>query len=258
MKTASEIRSLVILLSIFFLFHACGSADEQANIFHGEGKACAILAHPDDETIISGTLAMLAEQGIETTVVYVTSGDDGPDETGRNLNGIRLAEVREAEATEALRSIGIKNPPVFLRFPDGHVPQYVDSVKQLLVALIEEIKPRVVIGFGPEGITGHWDHMAAGAASDSAFDQSGSGEWLLHMAITEPLPPYYANGIPVSKNEVDVVVKVSRYFKQKKLAVEAHKTQFSKRTRSAYKLYVHTMRKERFIIARSTDDQKQD
>ncbi len=247
---------LALLFCLFLLLKGCGNEETQITVHNKEGTICAILAHPDDETIISGTLAMLTYQGFETTVVYVTSGDDGPDETGRGLHGKILAEVREREASDALRSIGIENPPIFLRYPDSHVHENVDSVQQELEALLDELKPQVFIGFGPDGITGDLDHKYTGQVTDVVFNQTDYGILLLHMAITKPLPPYYANGVAVSRNMVDVRVKVSRYFNQRIKAVEAHKTQFNKRTRSAYKIFVHTMRKEKFIIARNRDADK--
>jgi hypothetical protein len=73
------------------------------------------------------------------------------------------------------------------------------------------------------------------------------------MAITKPLSPYYANGVPVPRKKVDLHVKVSGYSDQRIQAVEAHKTQFNKRTQSAYKLFVHSMRKEKYIVARNND-----
>jgi N-acetylglucosamine malate deacetylase 2 len=57
-----------------------------------------VLAHPDDETLISGTLAKLISRGCEVHVVYATSGDDGPDKTGHDLHGDTLAKLREQEA----------------------------------------------------------------------------------------------------------------------------------------------------------------
>jgi len=114
---------------------------------------------------------------------------------------------------------------------------------------MEELKPQIVIGFGPDGITGNSDHRYTGMITDSAFDRTECGRILLHMAITKPLPPYYAYGVAVPRNKVDLKVHVSRYFGQRIRAVESHKTQFSQRTRSAYRLFVHTMRKEKYIIA---------
>lgn len=213
-----------------------------------------MLAHPDDETIIGGTLAMLEGKGFDITVVYVTSGDAGPDETGKGLYGNMLGAVREKEAMQALRAIGIKNPPVFLRYPDSRVTEYVDSLQHALTDLFDELNPQVVIGFGPDGITGNWDHKFTGYAMDSAFDLTDSGKLLLHMAITKPLPPFFAGGVAVPKNTVDVRVNVSEYATQRAQAVEVHHTQFNSRARSAYKIYVHTMRTEKFIIFRNRDD----
>lgn len=228
---------------------ACGSGEDQGTI--KKGSICAILAHPDDETIIAGTLAMLSSRGSDVTVVYVTSGDDGPDHTGMGLHGELLGAEREKEALNALSAIGIKYPPVFFRFPDGHVYQYVDSVEQKLMLILDSINPEVVIGFGPDGITGDWDHKAVGKATNNAFNQTESGCLLLHMAITKPFPPFYANGVAVPKKDIDVQVKVSAYSKQRSQAVGAHHTQFNRRARSAYKAFVFTMRKEKFIIARN-------
>lgn len=248
-----ESPGYILLLFLMLLLVACRSDGDQSTVRGERGSVCAILAHPDDETIISGTLAMLSSQGFDISAVYVTSGDDGPDHTGRNLHGNALAEVREEEAQLSLQALGIKNPPVFLRFPDGHVHQYIDSVQQTLEDLLEEILPQIIIGFGPDGITGDWDHIATGQATDMAFDQCASGNLLLHMAITKPFPPFYANGVAVSRNEVDVHVKVSRYSRSRALAMGVHHTQFNKGARSAYKVFVHTMRKEKFIIARNGD-----
>jgi LmbE family N-acetylglucosaminyl deacetylase len=239
----------MFLFCLMLFLLTCGSGEDQGTIKNG--SICAILAHPDDETIIAGTLVMLSSKGFDVTVVYLTSGDDGPDNTGRGLQGELLAAEREKEALNALIAIGIKNPPVFLRYPDGHVLQYADSVQQKLMIILDSINPEVMIGFGPDGITGDWDHKAAGKATDIAFQQTDSGCLLLHMAITKPFPPFYANGVAVPKKDIDVQVKVSAYSKQRALAVEAHHTQFNRRARSAYKAFVFTMRKEKFIIARN-------
>ena len=69
---------------------------------------------------------------LSIVVVYVTSGDDGPDETGSGLHGDALGEVREKEALQTLQAIGIQNPPVFLRFSDSHVFEHVEAVQRAL------------------------------------------------------------------------------------------------------------------------------
>ncbi len=248
-KHSYRIACLMLLFCFTLCFNGCGPGEDHALINSDEVVICAVLAHPDDETIIGGTLSMLTDKGFDITVVYVTSGDDGPDETGRGLYGDELGAVREEEAVEALKIIGIKNPPVFFRYPDGHINEYADSVKQKLDVLFDRLAPQIVIGFGPDGITGSLDHKSAGYAADLAFDLSVSGSLLLHVAITKPLPPFFAGGVAVPRNMVDQSVNVSRYAKLRTKVVEAHPTQFNSRTRSAYKILVHTMRKEKFTIA---------
>ena len=239
-----------ISLCVFALCcFGCRSDRNHANKHKSEEIVCVVLAHPDDETMISGTLAMLAGKGFDLTIVYVTSGDDGPDETGRGLSGNALGFVRENEAVQALYSIGVEKPPLFFNIPDGHVHEYTDSIEQKLRDLFGRISPQVVISFGPDGITGSRDHTFTGVAADMVFNQTQSGVLLLHMAITTPLPPFYANGVAVPRKDVDVCVRVSKYNKQRIQAIDAHQTQFNNRVRSSYLILVHTMRKEKFIIA---------
>ena len=244
---------LIVLFSAILWSLTCGTNGDYASENQTDDSVCAVLAHPDDESIISGTLTMLVNKGFDITVVYTTSGDDGPDETGRGLHGDELGEAREKEAQQALRSIGIKNPPVFLRFPDSHVPDHVEAVQRVLFDLFNEIAPQIVIGFGPDGITDDWDHKITGFATDFAFDLTDSGKLLLHMAISQNHSPFYARGIDVSEHAVNIRVNVAKYAKQRSQVVEAHHTQFNRQVRFMYKTLVHTMPTEKFIIARNRD-----
>ena len=77
--------------------------------------------------------------------------------------------------------------------------EYTDPVQHTLNDLFEKISPQVVISFGPDGITGSWDHKFTGYATDLAFDLSDSDRLLLHMAITKPLPPFFPEVLPFQK-----------------------------------------------------------
>lgn len=95
----------------------------------------AVVAHPDDETLISGTLAKLIDHGCNVSVVYTTSGDAGPDKTGKSIQGYALAEVREKEAIASLNHIGVANPPLFLKFPDSQVYEYTREIEDSLIKI---------------------------------------------------------------------------------------------------------------------------
>jgi LmbE family N-acetylglucosaminyl deacetylase len=239
----------MLILSCTFCVDGCGAEETPALNHSDTAVFCAVLAHPDDETMISGTLSMFVEKGFDIKVVYVTSGDEGADETGAGLHGNALAVVREKEARKALQIIGVEHPPVFFRYPDGQVHEYLDSVQHRLYKLFGEVSPQLIISFGPDGITGNWDHRMTGSAADQAFHLSDSARILLHMAVTKPLPPFYAGGVAVPRDSVDLRVNVSKYARKRTEVVEAHLTQFSSATRSAYKIQARMIGHEKFIIA---------
>lgn len=177
------------VFSVILLQFGCSS---EGVIKKVNRQICVVLAHPDDETIISGTLAMLASRGCRIAMIYVTSGDGGADETGQGLHGEALAEVREQESRKALQAIGIQTPPIFLKYPDSYVSDHMEEIQEALCKLFREIEPDVVISFGPDGITNHRDHKMTGFAADLAFDLTDSGRLLLHMAHTKSLIPINA------------------------------------------------------------------
>jgi len=238
------------LLCIIPILFACSSEEKIKNI---NENICVVLAHPDDETIISGTLAKLSAKGCDITVIYVTSGDDGPDMTGQGLHGWPLAKEREKEVQTSLHAIGIKKIPLFLKYPDSRVPDHIEKIQYEIYNLFKEIKPAVVITFGPDGITDDWDHKMTGFAADFAFDQTDSGRLLLHMAHTKSMIPISETGIEVTDNAVNLHVDVSDFTDEKVNAFDAHHTQFPKPARVAYNLLVHARITEEFIIARNRD-----
>ena len=172
------------------------------------------------------------------------------------MHGESLAEVREQEALTSLQALGIQKPPIFLKYPDSHVPDHLEEIQRALYNLFNKLQPAIVISFGPDGITGDWDHKMTGFATDYAFDLTDSGKLLLHMAHTESLIPLSAISADVSENAIDLAVHVSDYTDQRVQAFDAHHTQFPKRARSAYKVLVHTRKTEEFIIARDRNADK--
>ena len=72
-------------------------------------------AHPDDIEIgCGGTELKLINVGYEVNHVYVTSGEAG----SREIEKEKLALIREREAREAAKSLGVKKVE-YLRYPDG-------------------------------------------------------------------------------------------------------------------------------------------
>src|SRR5262245_14111684 len=138
----------------------------------------SVWAHPDDESICAaGTLALCAARGEHVSVVCATRGELGPISDPALASRDTLASVRERELREACAALGVSEP-MFLDLPDGAVSAaQLTAALHALVVTIRRQRPRVLLGFGDDGLYGHPDHVAIGrlttdarrAAADSAY-----------------------------------------------------------------------------------------
>jgi len=137
-----------------------------------------LLAHPDDETFGPGaTIAKYARQGAEVHLATATRGEAGmvgdPPLTDRE----HLGEVRSEELLAAAGILGIAKVH-FLGFPDGQlaaVPR--ELLAERAVEVIRSVRPHVMVGFGPEGVSRHADHKVMCEVALSAFDRAADPTW---------------------------------------------------------------------------------
>jgi len=130
-----------------------------------------LLAHPDDETFgPGGTIAKYASDGVEVYLATATKGQAGmvgdPPVTDRE----HLGEVRAAELLCAAGILGIRKV-AFLGFEDGqlvHTP--LERIVEKAVEQIRWVRPHVIVGFGPEGVSRHPDHMVMSRVALEAFE----------------------------------------------------------------------------------------
>ena len=150
------------------------------------------LAHPDDETYSTfGSVAKhAADPEFRLTVLHATDGAAGDVAPGVDVGEAGLGALRRDEDHRAWRAVGrIPHRHDWLGLPDGHVEKVPrDELTALVADFLDEERPDVVITFGPDGLTGHPDHIAIGAATDVAFHavrrDGGAGlRRLLHCAI---------------------------------------------------------------------------
>ena len=77
----------------------------------------------------------------------------------------------------------------WLGYPDGGVTDVpFEELVDAIAAVMEQERPTVVPTFGPDGIFGHPDHIAIGAATDAAFMRCAATEGsafrrLIHGAV---------------------------------------------------------------------------
>jgi LmbE family N-acetylglucosaminyl deacetylase len=148
-------------------------------------RLLCVLAHPDDESLaMGGVLARYAAEGVETHLVTATSGERGWQGAPEAHPGPeRLAAIREAELRAAAAVLGIRGLSL-LRYPDGGLAAADPGALTARIAqAVRQIRPHVVVTFGPDGATGHPDHVAIGqrttgallCAADPAYN-TGGGE----------------------------------------------------------------------------------
>jgi LmbE family N-acetylglucosaminyl deacetylase len=123
----------------------------------------AIFAHPDDERVIGPLLSRLAREGRETHLVIATDGSKGVRDFAHIPAGGKLAAARTKEANCAANRLGVRRLHI-LGLPDGGLASFdvLAKLRSGLAAIIDSLRPAVIITFGPEGGTGHPDHRLVG------------------------------------------------------------------------------------------------
>ena len=134
--------------------------------------AC-VFAHPDDDAYgAAGSVALHADDpDFRFILVHATFGEHGEIREGFPATRQTLGSIRRAEDEAAWRALGrVPDRHEWLGLPDGGVADVpFDEVVAAVARILDEEDPAVVVTFGPDGIFGHPDHIAIGAATDEAF-----------------------------------------------------------------------------------------
>ncbi len=146
-------------------------------------RLLGLWAHPDDEAYLSaGLMDRIRRAGGQVTVVALSDGEAGFPEDDPRPVGVRRG-IRRAELRAAMGAIGVHDVR-FLGLRDSGVADApAAEVLDHLAGILREVGPDVVVTFGPDGITGHADHVVTSRLATAAWRQWGSGE-LWHAAKT--------------------------------------------------------------------------
>ena len=197
----------------------------------------AVFAHPDDETAAAPLLAHYARLGHPVYLASITSGQLG-FKNARLPAGEELGRLREEELRCAARALGIREP-LLLGFQDQGISRNpaAAEVADRLREIIDERRPEVVLTFGPDGLTGHPDHRAAGNITTQVVQHR---ERLKHQpkklyyvcwpaSVLERMrPPFNRPGVvlPVSDEYLTTVVECPEALEAAWGAVQCHRTQW--------------------------------
>lgn len=232
-------------------------------------RVLLVHAHPDDETINNGaTMAMYAALGASVTLVTCTRGEEGEvlipelahlaasatDSLGQHrITELALA-MKElgvtdhrflAEGVKLYRDSGMMGTEPNNR-PDVFWQADLDEAADLLVQVIDEVKPHVLITYDEFGGYGHPDHIQAHRVAMRAAEKS---EWDLPKIYWNVMPlsviqegidamkgidsdfwgAEKAEDLPFAKDDsfVHALVNGNAYVEKKMNAMKAHSTQIA-------------------------------
>lgn len=145
----------------------------------------AVFAHPDDEVFgPGGTLALFAKEGRDVYIISVTNGDAGMNSL-EDSHGKTLGEIRVEEMRASAKEIGVKEV-FFLDYKDGTLSNSLyHEIADKVQALIEEIRPEIMVTFEPRGVSGHLDHIAVSMISTFVFEKVHFVKELWYYAMNE-------------------------------------------------------------------------
>ncbi len=188
-----------------------------------ELRVLAVIAHPDDECVMSGTLALQARAGIDVTLAVACNGNmgglAGADPTTR-------AATRHAEMLAVCKMLGVKLQ--WLDYGDDDFMQHYHEDYQAMEMsfrnLIRRVDPHLMLVAPLDDYHQHHRHAAevalnaginaANAAIVSDSPPSSGIPWVLHCA---PMP-----GTPFLPA---VYVDIGETFQLKMEALKCHESQ---------------------------------
>ena len=148
------------------------------------GNILGVWAHPDDEAYLTaGVMHAAVAAGRRVVCVTATKGEAGfPDDDPRSAEA--RAAIREEELAASLSVLGVTEHR-WLGYRDGHCHEVdVEEAVGVLAQIIDEVRPEAILTFGPDGGTGHVDHIAVSRWTTLAWRHRAPSARLLYSAKT--------------------------------------------------------------------------
>ena len=171
-----------------------------------------VMAHPDDESMGCGGLILRhSRAGVPVHLICATRGEAGWSGKPRGARKEDLAEIRTTELAAAAAALAISGVELW-EYPDGGVDR-IDrqEITDRIWEQISKLRPKAVVGWGPDGVYGHPDHIAIGACTDSAVGAMTEGDRpaLYHLAVDRQTADFYRDALRLERegHELPLVVQ---------------------------------------------------
>jgi LmbE family N-acetylglucosaminyl deacetylase len=141
------------------------------------GTVLGVWAHPDDEAYLSAGLMATARDSGQRVVVATATPGEAADPAGDGV-------LRRKEIGASLAAIDVREHH-WLGFVDGECADIpLDAGAATVRRLLQQVQPDTIVTFGPDGLTGHTDHIAVSRWVDQAWNDEGRQALLLHATLT--------------------------------------------------------------------------
>ncbi len=202
-----------------------------------------IVPHPDDEVFgCGGLFAKMAAHGKRVATLTLTRGG-----AGRSLGLVEAAGLparRELELRASLQALGVEDVYVW-DYPD-YVPDdtrgilHRDGLQAIpaedlvpkIAALLDDLTPRIVLTFPPNGSNGHPDHVATHRYVMAALEQASHAPERLYYFASDTFYTGEARAGFLAAEEIRALhlppthyVEVRDYLEAKLRAMGQHETQ---------------------------------
>jgi LmbE family N-acetylglucosaminyl deacetylase len=202
-----------------------------------------IAPHPDDEVFgAGGIFSKMAAHGKTVATLTLTRGG-----AGRSLGLCKqedLPDMREKELRASLEVLNVPHVHIWdypdylpddtrgMDHRDGLQAVDFDEVVTRICTLIEELKPKAILTFAPNGSNGHPDHVVTHKMAIAALEKSSHElEALYYYAAEKPYQGVSRNGF-LSLEDIAALhlpathyIPVGDYLEPKLNAMAKHKTQ---------------------------------
>ena len=192
-----------------------------------------VFAHPDDETSASaGTMIRWVDQGNKAYVITGTGGELGS--LGSNnlvISRDELPAIRESELHRNLNMFGC-HPPFMLRYKDQElINETTVILSDKILSIMQYVEPNIVVTFGPNGISGHSDHIAIHKATLHAFTEYSRHQKepndlaLLYPSIRPELANLYSLDLGPEEKRIDIIIDIGPTIDKKISALRNYESQ---------------------------------
>lgn len=191
------------------------------------------IAHPDDETILTGgALALLAGAGANVHYLCATRGEGGEVGEPAFCSRAELGGVREQEMRCAVTALGGSSVS-FLGYEDPLVgvddalypyTKNQDELVDRVLKYIQQIKPVAIITHGSSGEYGHPAHVLTHRSTVRAVELLGEQAPLLYT-FNADFPDHPRRRHANENDPAHLLLDIASVFQQKADAALCHRSQ---------------------------------